>query len=645
MVGYLFLQAEDAQGGAALAGAVECGGQDVDHHLLGERRRVDDHRVHPASFGDQRRRASLSVEAAGDIALQQGGHFGGAGEHHAAHALIGCQRGADGFPAARQQLDHPWRHAGFQQDRHALGGDQRRLLGRFRQHAVAGRQRGGNLPGEDRQREVPRADTDHRTQRTVGFIIEIVAHLAGIVVEEVNGFAHFGDGVAEGFTRFAHQDPHQGRHLAFHQHRGTLENGGALLRRGGEPDWRVVDSAGQRLLHFVIAGFADVADNVLWLSRVDYRLHLAFGYRLLQHRQCLPFMQGAVEQGRGEGGQTMLVSQIQTGGVAPAAAVEIARQRDFRMRQAGLAFLLRQFFYRADRVGHQLVQRQGIVRDTVDEGGIGAVLQQTTHQIRQQRLVGAHRGVDPAWPVQFAVGDFAHHLLVQRFAHAVQALELILARVVVLARQLVDSRQGMGVVGGELRVNQVRHRQQLFSAGEIGDVGVNLAGVDRIAFETFHLRAFDFAVPVGAFHQTDHQATAAAGGEVNQVINDKRTALLVGLNHEANPVPARQLRLEAQFFQQVERDLQTVRFFGVDVNADVILARQQGQRFQTRVELFHHPVILGAAVAWVQSRQLNGDARPFINAAAVRGFADGVDRLLIRDHIGLGVGGGQGRFA
>ncbi|VFT76744.1 Uncharacterised protein [Klebsiella aerogenes] len=341
----------------------------------------------------------------------------------------------------------------------------------------------------------------------------------------------------------------------------------------------------------------------------------------------------------------MLVRQIETGGVAAAAAVEIARQRDFRMRQAGLAFLLRQFFYRADRVGHQLVQRQGIVRDTVDERGIGAVFQQTAHQIRQQRFVGAHRGVDPARPVQFAVGDFAHHLLVQRFAHAVQALELILARVVVLARQLVDSRQGMGVVGGELRVNQVRHRQQLFRAGKVGDVGIDLASVDRIAFEAFHLRAFDFAIPVGAFHQTDHQATAAAGGEVNQVINNKRTALLVGLNNKTDAVPARQLRLEAQFFQQVERDLQTVRLFGVDVNADVILARQQGQRFQTRVELFHHPVILGAAVAWVQSRQLNGDARPFINAAAVRGFADGVDRLLIRDHIGLGVGGGQGRFA
>ncbi len=66
------------------------------------------------------------------------------------------------------------------------------------------------------------------------------------------------------------------------------------------------------------------------------------------------------------------------------------------MRQAGLAFLLRQFFYRADRIGHQFIQRQGIIRDTVNEGGIGAVFQQTTHQIRQQRFMGTDRRVDTA---------------------------------------------------------------------------------------------------------------------------------------------------------------------------------------------------------------------------------------------------------
>ncbi len=181
-------------------------------------------------------------------------------------------------------MNHPRWYAGFQQNRYALRGDKRRLLGRFGQHAVTCRQRRGNLAGEDRQREVPRADTDDRAQWTVGFIIEIVAHLTGIIVQEVDRFAHFSNGVAEGFASFAHQDPHQRRHLAFHQHGGALKNGGAFLRRSGEPNWRVIDSAGQRQLHFGIAGFADVADDIFRFRRVDDRLHFAFGHRLLQHR-------------------------------------------------------------------------------------------------------------------------------------------------------------------------------------------------------------------------------------------------------------------------------------------------------------------------------------------------------------------------
>jgi hypothetical protein len=81
-----------------------------------------------------------------------------------------------------------------------------------------------------------------------------------------------------------------------------------------------------------------------------------------------------------------------------------------------------------------------VVGDTVDERGVSAVFQQATHQIRQQRFVGADRRVHAAWTVQFAFGNFAYNLLVQRFAHAVQALELVLARVVVVARDDDRSR-------------------------------------------------------------------------------------------------------------------------------------------------------------------------------------------------------------
>ena len=190
--------------------------------------------------------------------------------------------------------------------------------------------------------------------------------------------------------------------------------------------------------------------------------------------------------------------------------------------------------------------------------------------------MGAHRRINTAGTVEFAIGDFAGHLLIQRFAHAVQALELILTGVVVLSGELINRCQGVGVMRCELRIDQVRHRQQLFRAGQIGDIGINLAGIDRIAFEPVHLRAFDFAIPVGAFYQTNHQAATAAGSQVDQVVNDKRAAFLIGLDHKANPVPARQLRLKAEFFQQIERDLQTIGLFGVNVDTDIVLARQQG---------------------------------------------------------------------
>ena len=47
----------------------------------------------------------------------------------------------------------------------------------------------------------------------------------------------------------------------------------------------------------------------------------------------------------------------------------------------------------------------------------------------------------------------------------------------------------------------------------------------------------------------------------------------------------------------------------------------------------------------MQGGELNGDARAFINTATVGRFTNGVDRLLVRNHVGLRVGGGQGRFA
>ncbi|MNO71042.1 hypothetical protein D3C76_619450 [compost metagenome] len=226
-----------------------------------------------------------------------------------------------------------------------------------------------------------------------------------------------------------------------------------------------------------------------------------------------------------------------------------------------------------------------------------------------------------------------------------QALELVLARVIVLTGNVVDGRQGVGVVGGELRVDGFWHGQQLAGAGDVGHVGVHLAGIDRVAFQAFDLGTLDLAVPVGAFYQADHQAVAAALGQVDDVVDHVRAALLVGLDNETDAVPASQLRLEAQALEQIQRQLQAVGFFGVDVQADVVLLGQQGQRQQARVQLFHHALVLGAAVARVQCRQLDRDAWAFIDATAMRGLADRVDGLLVGRQVLLRVVLGQCGFA
>lgn len=64
---------------------------------------------------------------------------------------------------------------------------------------------------------------------------------------------------------------------------------------------------------------------------------------------------------------------------------------------------------------------------------------------------------------------------------------------------------------------------------------------------------------------------------------------------------------------------------------------QQGQRQQARVQLVHHTLVLRTAVTRVQCRQLDGNARAFINPTTVGRFADGVNGLFVRGQVLLGV--------
>ncbi len=108
----------------------------------------------------------------------------------------------------------------------------------------------------------------------------------------------------------------------------------------------------------------------------------------------------------------------------------------------------------------------------------------------------ANRRIDAAAGV---IGVF--HNVMQAVTHAMQALEFKRAFVF---GHIQDRGNCMGVMGGELRVNAVRHTQQFAGIGHIADVSGRFAGKDWEAVDALNLRQFDFRVPIGAFHQAHH---------------------------------------------------------------------------------------------------------------------------------------------
>ena len=123
------------------------------------------------------------------------------------------------------------RHAGLMQQGHRLGRDQRRLLGGLREHAVAGRERRGHLPGEDRQRKIPRTDADDRPQRREGRHLR--ARHAPVPRSSAGSRPPRAPRrrVGAGLAGLAHDEPDQRRHLRFQRVGRTLQRRGTLRRR------------------------------------------------------------------------------------------------------------------------------------------------------------------------------------------------------------------------------------------------------------------------------------------------------------------------------------------------------------------------------------------------------------------------------
>ncbi len=529
-----------------------------------------------------------------------------------------------------------------------LGRDQRRLLGGLRDHCVAGRKRGDHLAGEDREREVPRADAGEHAATAQAQAIRLAGRarhdetpaegLLGtrrIVAEEIDRLAHFGNRVGHGLAGFRDQQADEAGHVALEPIGSVAQH--ACPRRGrhaiplGLRARRELDGAcGECCVR--IGRIADHTREVRGRAAFPALavLFLAADDRpraqRLSERRAAPVRQASLR---------LPVGEVDASGVRALGAEQSARERDARVWPAAGGLDVR------DRVADHALDRQRFVDDAVHERGVRAVLEQAPHEVRQELLVRADGRVNAAGQgAARRVGE----LRVQLLAHAVQALELEFPAAA--ACEVDDRGRRMRVVRRELRIYAARALQEDARAGQVGDVRVRLAGVDRVARQAAFLRTLDLAVPVGALHEPDAERAVRRIGPLLQVAQHVRRPLRISLDREPQPVPAGERGRIEQPVDEAERELEAVRLLGVDRHRDASPSRGERKRFDPRPELREHLALPPELVARVQRRELDRDARPALGRAArAHRAADGLDRGAIGVQVAQRIGLGESRLA
>jgi hypothetical protein len=343
----------------------------------------------------------------GQRAVDDRGGLVGAGECHPGNTGVGEQPPAQPCAVARQKRQDVARHAGLVQQLDGLEGHERRLLGRLGDHRVAGGQRRRHLAGKDGEREVPRADAHEHPAPGKHKLVALPGRAAepqrlcklrprplGVVAQEIHRLAQIGQRAFERLAGLADQQRHEPRRVLLVEIGGLLEDAGAL--RPAKPVPVHLGARAALSARSTWAGLAsDTSPTVTRRSWGDSDcVHRFAGFRLAGH-------DGQGGDRLGKGGADLrserlargIVPQRQSAAVDPRGK-DGAGERNARMRD------VIELFHLAHRVGNDVLDRRLVVGKPVDERGVGAVLQQPAHQIGEQVLMAADRGVDAARPVE-----------------------------------------------------------------------------------------------------------------------------------------------------------------------------------------------------------------------------------------------------
>ncbi len=455
--------------------------------------------------------------------------------------------------------------------------------------------------------------------------------LAGVIAQEIHRLAQLRHGVNAGFSRFARE---KGEDLAMPrliEIRGAPQDLRAVCDRR-RPPW---PGPGERGLHIRgrgVAGITDGVGGIGWVcNRVNRRRVAAVFMRCAGagvHRFCAPQISAKGLPRRREGRLVLASVEVPAPGVRTRPP-QLRRLLNGRTRWDRLR-------PRRKGIGRDRFWRDPLIQDLIYKGGIGAVLQQPPHQIREQIAMRSHRRVNPA-----ARAFRLAHEPMQRLAHAVKALKLKGAPI---PRQRQDRRDGVGVVGGELRIDPIGHGQELLSARNKSDVGGGFASEHWEIRDAVDLGALNFGVPIRTLHQPHHNAPVQRAGEGVEPLNHRGRALAIGLHHDAEAVPPRQSRVAQHRLGNVQREIEAVGLLGVDVQAKPARFGVEGEGQHPRRQLTHDARALGELIARVQRRELDGDAGIVANVRRRGARRKGRDRRAVGLVIRFGVARRQRRL-
>ena len=198
-----------------------------------------------------------------------------------------------------------------------------------------------------------------------------------------------------------------------------------------------------------------------------------------------------------------------------------------------------------------------------------------------------------------------------------------------IPRQPQNRRDGVCVMGGELRVYAVRHFQKLFRATDIGHIRRRLSCENRKIRQALDLSAFDLGVPIGSFDQPNHDPAVIFLGQCIQPVKHRRGTFAIGLYNHAKPVPTRQRLVRQHSGNNVQRQVQTIGFFGINIQTHICVPRHPRQDQGAIHQFAHNPVTLGFFITRMKRRQFDRNTGVLANIIRRRPLSQRLDRITV----------------